>query len=286
MCLYTPAIQQGLNYDIIKIMSIYPLSTDPVFHRFLLLAGIPAMQKLADTRVLVFGVGGVGSWCAEALVRSGIGNISMIDFDTVCVTNINRQIQALPSTVGESKVCVLKKRLEEINPKCAITVFDSIFSKETAETFDIENADYIIDAIDTVSNKLDLIEYACEKRKIIYSSMGMAQKLDPSRIKIADIWKTEGCPLARLVRSGLRQRGFKGHFKTVYSNERLPVHKDLRELYNEEPRAFRKTVNGTSVTVTATAGMTLASLILQDIYYKYKDLHKDIHQDQHKEELL
>jgi len=226
-------------------------SVNPLFQRLALLTGDAVLEKLARANVLVVGVGGVGSWCAEALVRSGIGRIGIVDFDTVCASNVNRQVQATSLTLGHVKVEALKQRLLEINPRCEVTAWKEVFSKENAAGFSIEHADYVIDAIDSLNHKLDLIETCSGTAGVkIFSSMGMAQKLDPTRIRTADIWETHGCPLARLVRQGLRKRGFGGRFTVVYSDERLVKNK------------------GSAVTVTASAGMTLASLVLRDIMEK------------------
>jgi tRNA A37 threonylcarbamoyladenosine dehydratase/predicted adenine nucleotide alpha hydrolase (AANH) superfamily ATPase len=224
---------------------------NPLFRRLALLTGADALEKLAHTSVLVVGIGGVGSWCAEALVRSGVGKITIVDFDTVDVTNINRQLQATSRTVGCVKVEVLQQRLLEINPRCEVTAWKKIFSRENAGEFGIEKMDYVIDAIDSLECKLDLIETSCALGVKFFSSMGMAKKMDPTRIRTADIWETEGCALARLVRQGLRKRGFTGNFTAVYSDERL------EEIDNNAV--------GSAVTVTAAAGMALASLVLRDI---------------------
>jgi len=192
----------------------------PMFQRLALIAGPKAMEKLASASVLVFGLGGVGSWCAEALVRSGIGKIGIADYDTVCVSNVNRQVQATSLSVGQPKAEALKQRLLEINPSCEITAWNEVFSKENAACFGIEKADYAIDAIDSLPFKLDLIQICCASGVKLFSSMGMARKMDPTRIKIADFWKTAACPLARLVRAGLRKRGFTGSFTAVYSQRR------------------------------------------------------------------
>ncbi|MDR2768629.1 MAG: tRNA threonylcarbamoyladenosine dehydratase [Treponema sp.] len=255
------------------------MPVNPLFQRLSLLAGKSAIDALDAARVIVFGLGGVGSWAAEALVRSGIGRIGIVDSDTVCVTNINRQVQALPSTVGQPKAAALRKRLLEINPQCEVTAFEKVFSKESAPLFEIEKADYVIDAIDSLGFKLDLIEASALAGVRLYSSMGMAQKLDPTRLKTAGIWETHGCPLARLVRAGLRKRGFTGSFTVVYSDERLPLAEDgesacgsgrcfcVRDQCGTEIEwcASKKVINGSAVTVTATAGMVLASLVLRDI---------------------
>ncbi|GHT98008.1 tRNA threonylcarbamoyladenosine dehydratase [Spirochaetia bacterium] len=263
---------------------------DPRFQRLALLTGMDALDALARSRVIVFGVGGVGGWCAEALARSGVGAIDIVDSDTVCVTNINRQVQATTATVGLSKVDVLKERLAVINPRCKITAWGKVFSRETAASFDIEHADYVIDAIDSLTHKLDLIEIASNAGITLYASMGMAQKLDPTQLKTADIWKTQGCPLAALVRAGLRKRGYAGHFTAVYSAERLPLREDVQAACGsalclcssradcpaapgqDAPKEWcssKKVINGSAVPVTAAAGMILASLVIRDIYARY-----------------
>jgi tRNA A37 threonylcarbamoyladenosine dehydratase len=185
--------------------------------------GTAALESLLKTRVVVVGVGGVGSWCAEALARSGVGHITLIDSDAVCVTNINRQVEALTSTVGMNKVSVLAERLQRINPECSVVPYVNVFSNATKEQFNIEQADFVIDAIDSLTNKLDLIEYAASLSVKIFSSMGTAQKLDPTRLKTSDIWHTSCCPLAKLVRLGLRKRGFTGSFTCVYSTEKITL---------------------------------------------------------------
>jgi tRNA A37 threonylcarbamoyladenosine dehydratase len=208
----------------------------------------------------------VGSWAAEALVRSGAGRIALVDPDAVCESNINRQAQALPSTVGLSKVAVLRDRLLAVNPACAAEAFEAMFAADCADDFGIAGADYVIDAIDSLPHKLDLIEACADRGTTLFSSMGMARKLDPTRIRVADIWDTHGCPLARLVRQGLRKRGFSGHFAAVYSDESPPpAHKSHTEIW----RGASKSVNGSFVGVTAPAGFTLASLVVRDMCLKY-----------------
>ncbi|MDR3343070.1 MAG: tRNA threonylcarbamoyladenosine dehydratase [Treponema sp.] len=254
---------------------------NPIFQRLALITGEDALRTLSKTNVAVFGLGGVGSWCAEALVRSGIENITLVDSDTVCVTNINRQVEATIKTIGEFKADVLKRRLLEINPQCDITALNKVFSREKKDEFDFINYDYIIDAIDSLTYKLDLIEEAAASGKTLFSCMGMAQKLDPSQIRCADIWESSGCPLARLVRAGLRKRNFQGHFTVVYSKERLPRHDEIaaacgtplclcssKTMCGDAAKEWctsKKIINGSAVTVTASAGMILASLVLRDI---------------------
>jgi tRNA A37 threonylcarbamoyladenosine dehydratase len=258
---------------------------NPRFQRLALITGMDAIEALARCRVIVFGAGGVGSWCAEALVRSGIGELDIVDSDTVCITNINRQVQAADCTVGLLKTGALGERLRGINPACKIRALGKVFSRENAGEFDIPGADYVIDAIDSLTHKLDLIETACRGGQRLFSSMGMAQKLDPTRLRTADIWDTSGCPLARLVRRGLKKRGFAGHFTAVYSDERLPLHREigaacgaaqcLCPARNKDDDAApvewcssKKVINGSAVTVTAAAGMILASLVIRDLYQR------------------
>jgi tRNA A37 threonylcarbamoyladenosine dehydratase len=245
--------------------------TDP-FQRLILLTGTEAAEALEKCKIIVVGIGGVGSWAAEALVRSGAGNISLVDHDTVSVTNINRQIQATGGNIGRLKTEALEERLKDINPSCRVRSFPLFFSRETAEFFDISGADFVIDAIDTLESKLDLIETALALKKRLFSSMGMALKLDPTLIRTADIWESSGCPLARLVRQGLRKRNCDGHFTVVYSPERLarfPLQGGGTVPYcssGDMPTGHdKRAINGSAVTVTATAGMILASLVIRDI---------------------
>jgi len=260
-------------------------TNNPAFQRVAMLTGTDTLEKLQQTRVLVFGVGGVGGWCVEALVRSGIGRIGIVDSDTVCASNVNRQLQATSQTLGRVKVDVLKERLLEINPQCEVTAWGRVFSRESAGEFGIEKADYVIDAIDSLTHKLDLIEICHAAAGVkFFSSMGMARKMDPARIKAANIWKTKGCPLARHVRYGLRKRGFRGNFTVVYGEECLdnvPVDipedlvpdvtggngvNDTGSGPGGKTQLNKKMPNGSIVTVTATAGMILASLILRDVH--------------------
>ena len=235
------------------------MKINPIFGRLVLLTGKEKLEKLSQTKVLVFGLGGVGSWAAEALVRSGIGKIGIIDSDAICASNVNRQAEATTLSLGKPKASELKKRLLEINPECEITAYDELFCHEKANSFDIESADYVIDAIDTLNHKLDLIEKVCRAGVALFSSMGMAWRMDPLQIKTASIWKTDGCALARLVRQGLRKRGFNSDFTAVYSNEQNVRDKNL---HTDETEG-EKHEKGSIVTVTASAGFILASLVLR-----------------------
>jgi tRNA A37 threonylcarbamoyladenosine dehydratase len=232
------------------------VNINPIFERLVLVTGKEGLKKLSNTNVLVFGAGGVGSWAAEALVRSGIGKIGIIDSDVICASNVNRQAEATTLTIGQPKADALKKRLLEINLDCEITAYNKLFCRENVHSFDIESTDYVIDAIDSVSQKLDLIETVCGAEVTLFSSMGMARKTDPSLIKTASIWDTGGCPLARLVRQGLRKRGFSSDFTVVYSNEQIE---------QKEAATGKKHINGSIVTVTASAGFLLASLVIRSV---------------------
>jgi len=242
---------------------------NPIFERLILLTGKENLEKLNNTHALVFGAGGVGSWAAEALVRSGIGKLGIIDNDFICASNVNRQVEATSLTLGQPKASALKKRLLEINPECDITAWDELFCRENANNFCIEKSNYVIDAIDSLNHKLDLIEIVYNANVTLFSSMGMALKTDPSRIKTASIWKTGNCPLARLVRQGLRKRGFSGDFTAVYSTETPQRATDdtIQSVNADEkiPYQGRKKVNGSIVTVTASAGLMLASLVINSV---------------------
>ena len=186
------------------------MALQPIFRRAELLLGDEVMSSIGQKRVIIFGVGGVGSWCAESLVRSGITHLTIVDSDRVCITNINRQLMATSKTVGQVKVEALKERLLSINPQAEITALQQIFTAETADSFDIGSYDYIIDAIDSLKAKF-------------YSSMGAALKLDPTRIKTAEFWKVQGDPLARALRKRFKRDGQypKRKFQCVYSDELL-----------------------------------------------------------------
>lgn len=173
---------------------------DAIFRRSELLLGEDVMERIADKSVIIIGVGGVGSWCAESLIRSGIRKLTIVDSDRVCITNINRQLMATTQTVGRVKVDVLKERLLSINPKADITALQQIFSMETAESFNLGSYDYIIDAIDSLKDKALLIMMATRTKARFFSSMGAALKLDPTRIRVAEFWQVKGDPLARALR--------------------------------------------------------------------------------------
>lgn len=237
------------------------------FSRTELLIGKESMHKLASSSVAVFGVGGVGSFAAEALARCGVGTILLIDDDTVCISNINRQLVALHSTLGHKKTQVMKERILDINPKCNVTVCDCFYTAQTADEIDLSQFDYIVDAIDTVSSKLILIERAKAAGVPIISAMGAGNKLDPTKFEIADIKKTSVCPLAKVMRKELKARGITT-LKVVYSKE-LPMKLNVStepETCGEKPMAHAKRLTPGSISfVTSVAGLVLASEVVKDL---------------------
>ena len=238
-----------------------------IFRRTELLLGDKSMEQLGSKRVIIFGVGGVGSWCAESLVRSGIRHLTIVDSDRVCITNINRQLMATSKTVGQVKVEALKERLLSINPQAEITALQQIFTAETADSFDIGSYDYIIDAIDSLKDKTLLILMATQTEARFFSSMGAALKLDPTRIKTAEFWKVQGDPLARALRKRFKRDGQypKRKFLCVFSDELLE-NKGIPPTDGEIPSMFNKPqINGTLAHITAIFGFMLAGLVIQDI---------------------
>ena len=188
------------------------------FSRTQLLLGPEAMARLSGCRVAVFGIGGVGGYAVEALARSGVGALDLIDDDRVCLTNLNRQLHATRKTVGKYKVDAAEERIREINPDCRVVTHKTFFMPETRDEFDFAQYDYVVDAIDTVKGKLALAEQAQAANTPIICAMGAGNKLDPTAFRVADIYKTSVCPLARVMRSECRKRGIR-HLKVVYSTE-------------------------------------------------------------------
>ena len=224
---------------------------DAIFRRSELLLGNEAMERIAQKRVIIFGVGGVGSWCAESLVRSGIRQLTIVDFDSVDVTNVNRQLMATTKTVGQVKVDALKERLLIINPSAEITALQKTFTEETAGGFHLENYDYIIDAIDSLKDKAALILLACQTKAKFFSSMGAALKLDPTHIQIAEFWKVKGDLLARALRNRFKKDKLfpKRKFQCVFSDELIQSKGEGK---------------GSLVHITAIFGFMLAGLVVQD----------------------
>ena len=244
------------------------------FSRTELMFGQEGMDKLKKARVAVFGIGGVGGYTVEALARSGVGSLDIIDDDKVCLTNINRQIIATRKTVGKYKVEIMKERILEINPDAIVTVHQCFYSAETAEQFDFTKYDYIVDAIDTVSAKIEMIIRAQEKNIPIISCMGAGNKLDPTRFEVTDIYETSICPLAKVMRRELKKRGV-SKLKVVYSKE--PAKKPLEDMAiscksncicppgAERKCTVRRQIPGSNAFVPSVAGLILAGEVIKDL---------------------
>lgn len=245
-----------------------------IFKRAELLLGNTLMNQIADVRIILFGVGGVGSWCAESLVRTGVKHLTIVDSDFVCETNINRQLMATTKTIGQRKVDVLKARLLDINPDAEITTIAEVYSEETSASFNLETYDYIIDAIDSLKHKTHLILTATRTKAKVFSSMGAALKMDSTRIKTAEFWKVKGCPLAAALRRKMKQGGKPSKkVMCVYSDEVLD-NKGVKyendeskssQLLKQENPSVKAQTNGTLVHITAVFGFTLAGMIIKDI---------------------
>ncbi len=230
------------------------------FSRTELIFGSEAMNKLASSRVAVFGIGGVGGHVVEALARSGIGALDIIDNDTVALSNINRQIIATRSTVGEYKVDVAKRRIADISPDCKVNTYRTFFMPETADQFDFSQYDYVVDAIDTVTGKIEIIMRAKAAGVPVISSMGAGNKVDPTAFEVADIYKTSVCPLARVMRREMKKRGVKS-LKVVYSKEEA-----LTPLgTTSEEKGFRRSIPGSNAFVPSVAGLIIAGEVIKDI---------------------
>ncbi|MCR5683648.1 MAG: tRNA threonylcarbamoyladenosine dehydratase [Clostridiales bacterium] len=235
---------------------------DNCFSRTELLFGRAAMEKLAASRVAVFGIGGVGGYVTEALARSGVGALDLVDHDCVSLSNLNRQIIALRSTVGMLKVDVARARILDINPDAVVRTWPVFYTPETAGDFDFRQYDYVVDAIDTVTGKIGLVMQAEEAGVPIISSMGAGNKIDPSAFAVADLFATSVDPLARVMRTELKKRGVK-HLKVVYSREKPIVPRPAGD--PEEPAASRRSVPGSCAFVPSAAGLVLAGEVIRDL---------------------
>ena len=265
-----------------------------IFNRTKRLVGDKILENISQKRVILFGVGGVGSWCAESLVRSGIQNLTIVDSDLVSITNVNRQLMATTKTVGQVKVDVLKNRLLEINPNANIVAIQDIYEEANTDKFQLDTFDYIIDAIDSLENKMQLLWHATRTKATVFSSMGAALKMDPTRIKVAEFWKVAGCPLARALRDKFKRKkkNLKKKVLCVYSDELLKnrgknsscgteacmcpkvrsEHSEAElknaELIGHEWCSSKAQINGTMAHATAIFGFTIAGLVMNDIYQK------------------
>ena len=232
------------------------------FSRTELLYGAEAMEKLRASRVAVFGIGGVGGYVVEALARSGIGALDLIDFDKVCLSNLNRQIIATLKTVGEYKVDAAEERIRDINPDCIVRTYKTMFMPETQEEFDFRQYDYVVDAIDTVKGKLAIIEKAKEAAVPVISSMGAGNKLNPAMFEVADIFDTSICPLAKVMRHECRKRGIES-LKVVYSKEEPVKPSDSQE--KTDDFTGRRSVPGSTAFVPSAAGLIIAGEVINDL---------------------
>ena len=233
------------------------------FSRTELLIGKKGMERLSNSRVAVFGVGGVGGYTVEALARSGIGELDLIDNDQVALTNLNRHIIATTKTLGRDKVDVAKERVLEIHPDAKVNIYKKFYLPETKEEFDFTKYDYVVDAIDTVSGKIALVEQANQAGVPIISSMGAGNKLDPTAFRVADIYKTSVCPLAKVMRRELKKRGIR-KLKVVYSEEMPIVPEKNIEMEQAEPTQKRH-VPGSVAFVPSVVGLIIAGEVIKDL---------------------
>lgn len=257
-----------------------------LFNRSRLLLGDESMERLHNVKVIIFGVGGVGSWCAESLVRTGVRNITIVDSDRVCITNINRQLMADTTTIGMVKVDALRERLLAINPNAQIVARQEIYSEENSRDFNLDEYDYVIDAIDSLKDKASLILAATRSKAKFYSSMGAALKIDPTKVEVAEFWNVRGCPLARALRQKFKRMKVypSKKFKCVYSEELLsnkgnetscgtdkclcPKTKTgpgKEDLVNHEWCSSKAQINGSLMHITAIFGLTIAGLVIKDL---------------------
>lgn len=237
------------------------MSIPEQFSRTAYVYGDEAVEKLKNARVAVFGVGGVGGYLCEALARAGVGHIDIFDRDTVSLSNVNRQIIALHSTVGLFKVDVMKQRIFDINPDCEVNAHNVFYLPENAENYDLSGYDYIADAVDTVAAKLEIVERAYKLSVPVISAMGAGNKTDPTKFEVSDISKTEVCPLARVMRRELKARGIR-HLKVVYSKE------EPRVTHKQKDEVSGKSIPGSLSFVPSVMGLIMAGEIINDIVSK------------------
>ena len=241
------------------------------FARFSMMVGEDGIEKLRNSRVIVFGVGGVGSYTVEALARSGVGHITMVDFDEISESNINRQLHSLRSTIGKSKIDVMKDRILDINPDCKVELVKRLVYDDVDEVLGNTKYDFVVDAIDVIGSKINLIEYCAKNNINIISSMGFGNKMRPEMVEIAKIKNTSVCPMARTIRSILKKKGIT-NVPVAFSKE-IPVQPNKSELFREElPTEFRenntiprKTTPGSNAFVPGTAGLVLASYVIRKL---------------------
>ena len=273
-----------------------PTLEQQIFHRSRLLMGDAPLQRLHNIRVILFGVGGVGSWCAESLVRSGVKHLTIVDSDRVNISNVNRQLMATTQTVGQVKVEVLKERLLSINPEAEITAIQDIYNAENSDSFRLNEYDVIIDAIDSLAEKAHLRLTASRTDALLYSSMGAALKMDPTRIQVAEFMKVRGCPLGRALRKKMKHQKVRPakKFLCVYSDEVLPnlgeadvdgyeptiaesttTQEGREDLLSHNWNERKAQINGTMSHITAMFGFMLAGLIVQHFYKSETEMHEN-----------
>lgn len=273
-----------------------PTLEQQIFHRSRLLMGDAPLQRLHDIRVILFGVGGVGSWCAESLVRSGVKHLTIVDSDRVNISNVNRQLMATTETVGQVKVEVLKERLLSINPEAEITAIQDIYNAENSESFRLNEYDVIIDAIDSLAEKAHLLLTASRTDALLYSSMGAALKMDPTRIQVAEFMKVRGCPLGRALRKKMKHQKVRPakKFLCVYSDEVLPnlgeadvdgyeptiaesttSQEGREDLLSHNWNERKAQINGTMSHITAMFGFMLAGLIVEHFYKSETEMNEN-----------
>ena len=241
------------------------------FARFSMMVGEDGIEKLRNSRVIVFGVGGVGSYTVEALARSGVGHITMVDFDEISESNINRQLHSLRSTIGKSKIDVMKDRILDINPDCKVELVKRLVYDDIDEVLGNNKYDFVVDAIDVIGSKINLIEYCVKNEINIISSMGFGNKMHPEMVEIAKIKNTSVCPMARTIRSILKKKGIT-NVPVAFSKE-IPVQPNKSELFKEElstefrenNKIPRKTTPGSNSFVPGTAGLVLASYVVRKL---------------------
>lgn len=231
-----------------------------------LLLGKETLDKLKNSKVVIFGIGGVGSFTVEALARAGVGKIVIVDDDDVCVTNINRQIHATFKTIGKAKVDVMKERITDINPNCQVVTHKTFVTKENICDIVLEDTDYVVDAIDTVTSKIALVLYCKEKNIEIISCLGTGNKLDPTKFKIADIYSTKICPLAKVMRYELRKREVES-LKVLYSEEEpiKPKIDDGINLEDNDKSLVKRQIPGSISFVPSVAGLIIAGEVIKDL---------------------
>lgn len=239
---------------------------DDKFSRSKLLLGEEGMKRLDEIRVIIFGVGGVGSWCADALVRTGLKHLTIVDSDRVSESNINRQLMATTLTVGELKVEALKRHLLEVNPEACIDARAELFTEDTAGSFDLGAYDVVIDAIDSLKHKALLIDMATRTKCRFYSSMGAALKMDPTRVAVAEFRNVKGCPLARALRDRFKRMGHwpSRKFKCVYSDELIRNRIEAGAPGERKGDSVKASTNGSLMHITAIFGLTLAGLVIKE----------------------